>query len=165
METPLCFLFSPARPLHLSRPLYKSAPFFTKQSQFQNGQYKHKYSNNKGLCQRTTNNDQRMLFKTNPIKANFKRRNTLLCLPEERLPRPSGPRNDNFKQILVGNFGLGYEGAGVCSTYGGAGESAKACFAIPPLGSGRILRLGATARIRLRRNLWLRPPGRVCRPA
>jgi hypothetical protein len=44
--------------------------FSAKQSQFQNGQYKHKYSNTKGLCQRTTNNEQRMLFKTNPIKPN-----------------------------------------------------------------------------------------------
>jgi hypothetical protein len=41
-----------------------------KQSQCQNGQYKHKYSRNKGLCQRTTNNEQRTLSKTNPIKPN-----------------------------------------------------------------------------------------------
>jgi hypothetical protein len=40
------------------------------QTQFQNGQYKHKYSKNKGLFQRTTNNEQRTLSKTNPIKPN-----------------------------------------------------------------------------------------------
>jgi len=41
-----------------------------KQSQFQNGQYRHKYSSNKALSQRTTNNEQRTLSKTNPIKPN-----------------------------------------------------------------------------------------------
>jgi hypothetical protein len=41
--------------------------FSAKQSQCQNGQYKHKYSKNKGLCQRTTNNEQRTSSKTNPI--------------------------------------------------------------------------------------------------
>jgi len=75
---------------------------YAKQTQFQNGQYDHKYSKNKGLCQRTTNNQQRTLFKTNPIKANFKRskpsqsqikanfnrKNTLPSLPAETLPRP-----------------------------------------------------------------------------
>ena len=45
------------------------SPFSAKQSQFQNGQYKHKYSTDKDLCQQTTNNEQRTLFKTNPIKA------------------------------------------------------------------------------------------------
>ena len=42
--------------------------FFAKQTQFQNGQYKHKYSNSKGLCQRTTNNEHQTLPKTNPIQ-------------------------------------------------------------------------------------------------
>jgi hypothetical protein len=46
---------------------------YAKQTQFQNGQYKHKYSKHKGLCQRITNNEQRTLFKTKPNKANFKR--------------------------------------------------------------------------------------------
>ena len=67
---------------------------FAKQTQFQNGQNDHKYSKHKGLCQRTTNNEQQTLFKTNPIKANFKRKNSLLRLPDERLPRPWSPRND-----------------------------------------------------------------------
>ena len=44
--------------------------FFAKQSQCQNGQNDHKYSNNKGLCQRTTNNEHQTLPKTNPIKPN-----------------------------------------------------------------------------------------------
>ena len=43
-----------------------------KQSQCQNRQNEHKHSSNKGLRQRTTNNQQRTLFKTNPNKANFK---------------------------------------------------------------------------------------------
>ena len=34
------------------------------------------------------NNEQRTLLKTNPIKANFKRTDTLPRLPAERLPRP-----------------------------------------------------------------------------
>jgi hypothetical protein len=33
----------------------KTNPIEPKQTQFQNGQYKHKYTNSKGLCQRTTN--------------------------------------------------------------------------------------------------------------
>src|SRR4030066_406001 len=41
--------------------------FFAKQSQFQNGQYKHKYSKNKDLCQQTTDNEHQPLPKTNPI--------------------------------------------------------------------------------------------------
>jgi len=51
-------------------PFEKTNPIEPKRTQFQNGQYKHKYSKNKGLCQRTTNNEQRTLFKTNPIKPN-----------------------------------------------------------------------------------------------
>jgi len=58
------------------------ALFFAKQTQFQNGQYDHKYSNTKGLCQRTTNIEQRTLLKTNPIKPNFNRTNSLPRLPE-----------------------------------------------------------------------------------
>jgi len=57
---------------------------YAKQSQFQNGQYDHKYSNTKGLYQRTTSNDQRTLPKTNPIKANFKHTNSLLRLPDSQ---------------------------------------------------------------------------------
>ena len=49
----------------------KSNPIKPKQTQFQNGQNKHKYSNEKGLCQRTTNNEQRTLFKTKPIQTQF----------------------------------------------------------------------------------------------
>jgi hypothetical protein len=48
-------------------PLEENEP---KRTQFQNGQNDHKYNNTKGLCQRTTNNEQRTLFKTNPIKPN-----------------------------------------------------------------------------------------------
>jgi hypothetical protein len=59
--------------------------FFAKQSQCQNGQYNHKYSKNKGLSQRTTNNEQRTLFKTNPIKPNFP------APPERPLQFPSQP--------------------------------------------------------------------------
>ena len=60
-EDPRSTLVEPPLQIHL---------FFAKQTQFQNGQYKHKYSKKKGLCQRTTNNDQRTLSKTNPIKPN-----------------------------------------------------------------------------------------------
>ena len=70
------------RPFTLVETPLQISLFFAKQSQFQNGQYKHKYSKNKGLCQKTTNNEQRTRFKTNPIKPNFKRTNTLLCLLE-----------------------------------------------------------------------------------
>jgi hypothetical protein len=45
--------------------------FSAKQTQFQNGQYRHKYNKNKGLCQRTTDNEQRTLSKTNPIPPTF----------------------------------------------------------------------------------------------
>ena len=44
------------------------ALFFAKQSQCQNRQNEHKYSKNKGLCQRTTDNEQRTLLKTKPIQ-------------------------------------------------------------------------------------------------
>jgi hypothetical protein len=45
--------------------------------------------------QRTMNNERYQ--KQSQIKANFKRKNTLLRLPDERLPRPWGPRNDYFE--------------------------------------------------------------------
>jgi hypothetical protein len=73
----LCALVSPrgARGLSgqdprstLVEPPLQISLFFAKQTQFQNGQYKHKHGKNKGLCQRTANNQQRMLSKTNPIK-------------------------------------------------------------------------------------------------
>jgi hypothetical protein len=89
LDSVSCLLFSCspyARSTVVETPL-QIALFFAKQSQFQNGQYKHKYSKNKGLCQKTTNNEQQTLSKTNPIKANFKRANTLPRLPNERLPR------------------------------------------------------------------------------
>jgi len=69
-------LYTPSCPLHsiLSSTLVETplqiALFSAKQSQFQSGQNEDKYSNDKGLCQRTTNNDRRTLFKTNPIKPN-----------------------------------------------------------------------------------------------
>jgi hypothetical protein len=69
----LIFAFSISLPSTFVETPLQISLFFAKQSQFQNGQYKHKYSKNKGLCQKTTNNEQRMLLKTNPIKANFKR--------------------------------------------------------------------------------------------
>ena len=62
------FLISPPSTL-VETPL-QIALFFAKQTQFQNRQDGHKYRNDKGLCQRTTNNEQRTLSKTNPIKAN-----------------------------------------------------------------------------------------------
>ncbi len=78
---PACLLpsiFCPTRPSYpaclpstlVETPL-QIAPFCAKQSQFQNGQYKHKYSKDKDLCQQTTKNEQRTLFKTNPIKPNL----------------------------------------------------------------------------------------------
>ena len=79
LRTVFCF---PLRPSTLVETPLQISLFFAKQTQFQNGQYKHKYSNHKSLCQRTTNNEQRTLFKTNPIKPNFKRRNSLLRLPD-----------------------------------------------------------------------------------
>jgi len=66
---PLCLSGQDPRSTLVETPLQISL-FFAKQSQCQNGQNKHKYSKNKGLCQRTTNNEQRMLSKTNPIKPN-----------------------------------------------------------------------------------------------
>ena len=67
---PSCLSGQDPRSTLVETPLQISL-FSAEQSQFQNGQYKHKYSKNKGLCQRTTNNEQRTLFKTNPIKPNF----------------------------------------------------------------------------------------------
>jgi hypothetical protein len=96
LYTPV-FAFSITRRFTFVETPLQISLFFAKQSQFQNGQYKHKYSKNKRLCQRTTNNEQRTLFKTNPIKANFKRKNSLLRLPDERLPRPWGPCNHYFE--------------------------------------------------------------------
>ncbi len=69
--------------------------FFAKQTQFQNGQYKHKYNKNKGLCQRTTNNDHQTLRKTNPIKPNppapLLRRERTQNLGAKRMSRFVGP--------------------------------------------------------------------------
>src|SRR4030042_3869606 len=64
---PLCLSGQDPRSTLVERPL-QIALFYAKQTQFQNGQYRHKYSKNKGLCQRTTNNEPRTLSKTNPIK-------------------------------------------------------------------------------------------------
>jgi len=72
---PLCLSGQDLRSTLVETPL-QIGLFFAKQSQCQNGQYKHKYGKNKGLCQRTTNNEQRTPFKTNPIKANVKRGNS-----------------------------------------------------------------------------------------
>ena len=66
---PLCLSDQDPPSTLVETPL-QIALFFAKQTQCQNGQYDHKCSNTKGLCQRTTNNEQRTLFKTNPIKAN-----------------------------------------------------------------------------------------------
>jgi hypothetical protein len=66
---PLCLSGQDPRSTLVETPLQISL-FFAKQTQFQNGQYKHKYSKNKVLCQRTTNNEQQTLLKTNPIKPN-----------------------------------------------------------------------------------------------
>src|SRR4030066_1525580 len=63
----LIFAFSINLPSTLVETPLQISLFFAKQTQFQNGQYKHKYSKNKGLRQRTTNNEQRTLSKTNPI--------------------------------------------------------------------------------------------------
>ncbi len=55
-------------PLHLSRVLYKSTPFYAKQTQFPKGQNERKFFYNKGLSKPTTPSDAP---KTNPIKPNF----------------------------------------------------------------------------------------------
>ena len=80
---PLCLSGQDPRSTVVETPL-QIGPFFAKQSQFQNGQYKHKYSKNKGLCQKTTNNEQRTLSKTNPIKPN----STQFPRPEIPILRP-----------------------------------------------------------------------------
>jgi len=56
--------------------------FSAKQSQCQNRQNEHKYSKNKGLCQRTTDNEQRTLLKTKPIQTQFKPETRALLDPE-----------------------------------------------------------------------------------
>jgi hypothetical protein len=53
-----------------------------KQSQCQNGQYKHKYSKNKGLCRPTTNNEQQTPFKTKPIQTQSQPKTRALLDPE-----------------------------------------------------------------------------------
>jgi hypothetical protein len=88
----LSSVFCPTRPscpacrpsTNVERAL-QIALFFAKQSQFQNGQYKHKYSKNKGVCQRTTNDEPRTLLKTNPIKPNSP-------APSQRSAAPQIPR-------------------------------------------------------------------------
>jgi len=65
-----------------------SSPVYAKQTQFQNGQYKHKYSKHKGLCQRirqrrkqSTTNVIQNKAKTNPILAQYAIRNTQYDIP------------------------------------------------------------------------------------
>jgi len=91
----LVFAFSTSLPSTFVETPLQISLFFAKQSQFQNGQYKHKYSNHKGLCQRTTNNEQRTLSKTNPIKPNFPapllRRERIQNLGAKRISRFIGP--------------------------------------------------------------------------
>ena len=65
---------------------------YAKQTQFQNGQYKHKYSTNKGLCQRTTNNEHQTLPKTNPIKPNSSPK-LELCSTLSEVERPIKPNS------------------------------------------------------------------------
>jgi len=92
---PLCLSGQYPRSTLVETPL-QIPLFFAKQSQFQNGQYKHKYSKNKGLCQRTTNNEPQTLLKTNPIKPNFKRSKPIsnaqtaypACLPSTLVETP-----------------------------------------------------------------------------
>jgi len=62
---PLCLSGQDPRSTLVETPL-QIALFFAKQTQFQNGQYKHNYSKHKGLCQSTTNNEQRTLSKNKP---------------------------------------------------------------------------------------------------
>jgi len=69
----LIFAFSISLPSTLVETPLQISLFYAKQTQCQNRQNQHKYSNTKGLCQSTTNNEQRTLFKTNPLKPNFKR--------------------------------------------------------------------------------------------
>jgi hypothetical protein len=64
-------LYPPILPSTLVETPLQIHLFFAKQSQCQNGQYKHKYSNHKGLCLRTTNNEQRTLPKTKPKQSQF----------------------------------------------------------------------------------------------
>jgi len=66
----LIFAFSISLPSTLVETPLQISLFFAKQTQFQNRQNEDKYSNNKGLCQSTTNNEQRTLSKTNPNKPN-----------------------------------------------------------------------------------------------
>jgi len=78
--------------------------FFAKQSQLQNGQYEHKYSKHKGLYQKTTNNDQRTPFKTNPIKPNSPApRERPLQFPSqpEQAARPGNQAPNNQKSRRI----------------------------------------------------------------
>jgi hypothetical protein len=67
----------------------KTNPIEPNRTQFQNRQYKHKYGKNKGLYQRTTNNEQRTLFKTNPIKPNSPARYAIRNTKSTRTVRES----------------------------------------------------------------------------
>jgi len=51
----------------------KTNPIEPKRTQCQNRQNEDKLRNSKGLCKSTTNNEQRALFKTNPILPHFQR--------------------------------------------------------------------------------------------
>jgi len=66
----LCLLL-PLHTLYTCRDSSTNQAFFCKQSQCQNGQYKHKSSKNKGLCQQATNNEHQTPFRTKPIKPNL----------------------------------------------------------------------------------------------
>jgi len=76
--------------LYTCRASSTNHPLFAKQSQFQNGQYTHKYSKNKCLCQKTTNNEPRTLLKTKPIQTQF---------PRPLAPKRSPPNPQNLPKI------------------------------------------------------------------
>ena len=69
---------------------------YAKQTQFQNRQYKHKCGTNKGLCQRTTNNEQQTLPKTNPIKPK-----TRVLLDPEQSRRANQTQNSHRRDEIL----------------------------------------------------------------
>jgi len=80
-------------------PLEKTNPIEPKRTQFQNGQYEHKYSKKKGLCQRTTNNDQRTLSKTNPIKPKTLTAGTKSCPERPVVSKVEPSRRDAIRTL------------------------------------------------------------------
>ena len=114
LSSAFCILYSvffvPSRlrgqrpPSTLVERALQIAPFYAKQTQFQNGQYKHKYSKNKGLSQRTTNNEQRTLSKTKPIQTQSQPKTRALLDPERsrranQTQFPQGPPASSVRHL------------------------------------------------------------------